>query len=105
MDATRITCGLGLFATVLLFASPLPAATTDRSSGRPTLTAELISDLEMVEEVQLSPDGQRVAFFVRKHGTEARTTRELWLATTEGELSQQRLLADYTALAEPRWSP
>jgi Tol biopolymer transport system component len=106
MDATRFTCGLGFLAAVLLAASPLPAATANHPSARASsLTAELIADLEMVDEIRLSPDGRNVAYLVRKHGTDSRTVRELWLATTEGELSQQRLLADHTAPAEPRWSP
>ena len=105
MDATRFTCGLGFLVAVVLAASPLPAATANHPPAASPLTAELIADLEMVEEVRLSPDGRSVAYLVRKHGTDSRTVRELWLATTEGELSQQRLLADYTALAEPRWSP
>jgi dipeptidyl aminopeptidase/acylaminoacyl peptidase len=94
-----------LVATASLISPAVCAATSELTRGGHSLTAAFIADLEMVEEVRLSPDGQSVAFFVRKHGVDARTVRELWLAPTEGEISQRRLLTDYTAVAEPRWSP
>ena len=88
----------------LLFAAcPVLASAGAAPAGR--LTADLIADLQLVEDVRISPDGRQVTYLTRGAGADGKTARELWIASAEGPLQQRRLLADYSSLAEPRWSP
>src|SRR5688500_13538924 len=71
------------------------------------LTLELMADLKMVEDAQLSPDGNWVTYLVSDETARDGKGRsiELWIATANGELSQRRLLPANLRATEARWSP
>ena len=60
-----------------------------------------------VSDVQVSPDGKRVAFVVRETVMESDKSEyrtQIWLASTDGKESRQVTFADQ-ASSRPRWSP
>ena len=60
-----------------------------------------------VSDVQVSPDGKRVAFVVRETILESDKSEyrtQIWLASTDGKESRQVTFADQ-ASGRPRWSP
>ncbi|MEW9797248.1 S9 family peptidase [Alteromonas sp. CYL-A6] len=64
-----------------------------------------IFDLEYVSEVQVSPDGEQVAYVRRSHDIMTDSTRSnIWLASTDGK-SHRPLLSSKKNYYAPRWSP
>lgn len=74
----------------------------------PVLTAEMVVDLKLVREVQISPDGERVAFVLevprgRGEGP-GPNHRELWTVDADGG-PLARYVAAPASVSSPVWSP
>jgi dipeptidyl aminopeptidase/acylaminoacyl peptidase len=60
--------------------------------------------LQEVAEAQISPDGSRIAYSIRKHDDPARSYTQMWMAdVTSGQ--SRRLGSDRDRGSGPRWSP
>ena len=70
-------------------------------------TPQEMAKYRPVSDVQVSPDGKRVAFVVRETIMESDKSEyraQIWLATTDGKESRQVTFSDQ-ASNRPRWSP
>jgi dipeptidyl aminopeptidase/acylaminoacyl peptidase len=70
------------------------------------LTPELLADLRVPSDPQISPDGQRIAFAV---GSTSRRDEHdvsaLWLADARGLTPARQITSGFTHDTAPRWSP
>ncbi len=89
----------------LVFLFLCAAGLLPRSASAAELTPELIVDLKMVQDVRLSADGKWVAYLVEGEGDGGGKSKKLWVASTEGALSQRRLLPDRNQVSVARWAP
>jgi dipeptidyl aminopeptidase/acylaminoacyl peptidase len=70
------------------------------------ITPELICDLKIAEDAQLSPDGKWVTYLVSDEtARDGKKSVELWMASAAGELSERRLLPAHLRVSIARWSP
>jgi dipeptidyl aminopeptidase/acylaminoacyl peptidase len=68
------------------------------------ITSADVSKLRSLGDVQLSPDGRRVAYAITRRDGGARPTSEAWIRDlTTGQ--DTRLGSDATRASAPRWSP
>ncbi len=96
----RQRTGLGL-AVLGIAASLLAAEAPDK------WTPQDMAMYRPVSDVQVSPDGTRVAFVVRETILESEKSEyrtQIWLASTDGRQSRQVTFADQSS-GRPRWSP
>ncbi len=64
-----------------------------------------IFELEVAADVQISPDGSRIAYLRRSMDVMKDSTRgSIWLIDTTGE-NHRPLLSDIASYSSPRWSP
>lgn len=99
--------GFALMASIIvcLFLPPIAGAEETARAGAPrALTPELIWARKSISDLQLSPDGIRLAMVVSEPVLGSDTRRNIWIY----ELSTRRL-RQFTASAKPdgrpRWSP
>jgi dipeptidyl aminopeptidase/acylaminoacyl peptidase len=72
----------------------------------PELTAEMIVDQSRPEELDLSPDGQYVAYSVTPHSKrEEHPTATVWVAPTDGSSAPRQFTTGTAQDHAPRWSP
>lgn len=88
-------------AAVALAAAAAPLA---QAPSRPGLQIADIYRLRTVADVQLSPDGSRVAYTVANHDRPGRPYSQLWLADLDTGRST-RLGDESESGTGPRWSP
>jgi dipeptidyl aminopeptidase/acylaminoacyl peptidase len=70
------------------------------------LTAETIVDLKIPEDLQLSPDGQQVAYtLVAYSKKEEHATSALWIASTSDARKARQFTQADAEDTHPRWSP
>ena len=70
------------------------------------LTAELIVDLAGPAEVQLSPDGRRVAYVLLPYSKKDESGGSaIWIADVDGSRPPRQFSAGVAADHRPRWSP
>ena len=89
----------------LLAAAASPAFAADAAADK--WTPQDMAKYRPVSDVQVSPDGKRVAFVVRETILESDKSEyrtQIWLASTDGKDSRQVTFADQ-ASGRPRWSP
>lgn len=69
------------------------------------LTAEIIVDALVPDEVRVSPDGSRVAFAVRSRGQSVEhASSAVWVAPTDGRSGATKLTSGTAEDRAPRWS-
>ena len=92
-------------AAVVLMASPCraqePAATSD---SRKPLTPEAAISLRTLSDLQLSPDGSRLAFVVTEPPKGEHRLRHIWLYDKPSN-SVRQFTASAKSETNPRWSP
>jgi dipeptidyl aminopeptidase/acylaminoacyl peptidase len=95
------TCALFLLA---IFAKPLLAQEAPKADAPKLLTPEASLNLRSISDLQLSPDGLRLAFVVSEPPKGERRARHIWLYDNQSGIIRQ---FTYSAKAEssPRWSP
>ena len=89
----------------LLAAAASAAVAADAAADK--WTPQEMAKYRPVSDVQVSPDGKRVAFVVRETIMESDKSEyrtQIWLASTDGRESRQVTFADQ-ASGRPRWSP
>ncbi len=70
------------------------------------LTADLIADLSIPREPQLTPDGRLVAYTLTPLSKkEEHETSAIWVAPTDGSSPPQRFTAGTAYDHSPKWSP
>ena len=72
------------------------------------LTAEQVLSIRDPGDVQISPDGRRVAFVItepRQPGSGNRAPTNIWLVPTDGSAHEARFEDSSGAETSPRWSP
>ncbi|MEO6892040.1 MAG: S9 family peptidase [Ktedonobacteraceae bacterium] len=85
--------------------TPQKALTTPTSSQRVPITPEIMGDIRFVDDAQLSPDGQRIAYVVQEQQPKQREPRShIWLAEASGG-EPEPLLDGRKHSTSPRWSP
>jgi dipeptidyl aminopeptidase/acylaminoacyl peptidase len=92
----------GMFATAAISIAPLVSPLAAQQT--PGLASTDISALRGLGDVQVSPDGKRVAYAVTRRDSPGRPRTETWirdLATS----AESRLGTDATGASSPRWSP
>ena len=96
----RVRTGLGVILLGIAF-----TGLSDTAPGK--WTPLEMARYRLVSDVQVSPDGKRVAYVVRdsvmeRDKSEYRT--QIWLADSDGKASRQATFADQSS-GRPRWSP
>lgn len=72
----------------------------------PELTAELIVDLALPQDVQIAPDGKQVAYTVTLASKKEEHERSaIWIASTDGAREARQFTSGETHDQHPRWSP
>jgi len=72
----------------------------------PVLTAELVADMALPREIDLSPDGARLAYALVPSGKcEEHATATLWVAMVDGARPPRPFTAGTANDRRPRWSP
>ncbi|GHO44181.1 alpha/beta hydrolase family protein [Ktedonospora formicarum] len=70
------------------------------------LNAEMIVDIQLLANVQVTPDGKRVAYTLgANYKKEGKSTNAIWLATTDGEHAPKQFTSGESQESSPRWSP
>ena len=70
------------------------------------ITPEVLCDLKIAEDAQLSPDGQWVTYLLSDETARGgKKTVELWMTAASGPSAQQRLLPHAATVSVARWSP
>src|SRR5262245_37846053 len=70
------------------------------------LTAELIADVAAPMDIQLSPDGRRVAYaLVPASKSEEHSASAIWIADVDGVRPPRQFTAGTAADRRPQWSP
>ncbi|WP_262693128.1 S9 family peptidase [Kordiimonas aquimaris] len=91
-----IACGFG-------FQAGAAHAATEAKSD--TLTVDHIIGLKTPRDIQVSPEGDWVAYVVARNDTEKdRGFRQIWMTSTDGKTTLP-LTASYTNASMPRWNP
>jgi dipeptidyl aminopeptidase/acylaminoacyl peptidase len=72
----------------------------------PELTADIIADVALPRDLDLSPDGSRVVYALVPIGKKAEhNSSPIWVAPTDGSSPPRRFTAGTAADTSPRWSP
>jgi dipeptidyl aminopeptidase/acylaminoacyl peptidase len=88
-----------------------PVKSSPISTGREThlITPEDVLSIRELRELQLSPDGKRVAFRVREpsdsKSPRAPRTANVWVVPTDGSELPRPLMPTLKNATSPRWSP
>jgi dipeptidyl aminopeptidase/acylaminoacyl peptidase len=86
-----------------------PANRVSAAGEAHLITAEDILSIREVRELQISPDGKRVAFTVREPADprlpRARRTSNVWIVGTTGSELPHALIPNVKNATSPRWSP
>jgi len=70
------------------------------------LTAEMIVDFAVPQELDISPDGTRVAYALSPNSKkEEHATSSLWVATTDGSRAARQFTRGDVEDHKPKWSP
>ncbi len=70
------------------------------------LTAEMIADMTIPYELQISPDGKHIVYTLRPFSKkEEHASSALWVATTDGSRPARQFTSDEAGNTHPRWSP
>jgi dipeptidyl aminopeptidase/acylaminoacyl peptidase len=88
-------------AAVMLAAIAPPQMAAQQAPG---LTSADISSLRGLGDIQVSPDGQHVAYSVTRRDTPGRPRNETWIRDLRTN-AESRLGTDATGASSPRWSP
>jgi dipeptidyl aminopeptidase/acylaminoacyl peptidase len=93
-----------ILLTVLRFGHPLVAQETGGSSGKMPLTPEAAINMHFLTDLQLSPDGTRLAFVVSEAPKGDKRAQHVWMYDKNGDVARQ---FTYSSKSEtnPRWSP
>ncbi|HEX7101933.1 MAG TPA: S9 family peptidase [Nitrolancea sp.] len=76
------------------------------AENQPEYTTELSVNLRLPSDVQLAPDGRRVAFVVAPIAhAEPKPTSEIWLAEAVDDAHSRRFTTAHAEERSPRWSP
>jgi dipeptidyl aminopeptidase/acylaminoacyl peptidase len=76
------------------------------ADNQPKYTTELSVSLRLPSDVQLAPNGQRVAFVVAPIAhAEPKPTSEIWLAGVGADANPRRFTTADAEERSPRWSP
>jgi dipeptidyl aminopeptidase/acylaminoacyl peptidase len=76
------------------------------AENQPKYTTELSVNLRLPSDVQLAPDGRRVAFVVAPIAhAESKPTSEIWLAEVTDDANPRRFTTAHAEERSPRWSP
>jgi dipeptidyl aminopeptidase/acylaminoacyl peptidase len=76
------------------------------AENQPKYTTELSVNLRLPSDVQLAPDGRRVAFAVAPIAhAEPKPTSEIWLAEVADDANPRRFTTAQAEERSPRWSP
>src|SRR5688572_29898966 len=88
----------------LVFASLL-SATAASAAERRTLTADDINALHELDDPQVSPEGEWVAYTVRTADlVKDKRITHIWMASWDGKRAVQLTRSEHSAHT-PRWSP
>lgn len=89
---------------VLLVQNPLPAQAPPTGETAKALTPEVFLNLRFLSDLQLSPDGSRLAFVVSDPPKGERRAQHIWIYDQKSQSARQ---FTYSAKSEtsPRWSP
>ena len=97
---------ISIFLMTLLLGGTALAQSTERSH---VVTPEDVLSIREVRELNLSPDGKRVAFRVREPADPKKPrvprTTNLWVVSTDGTEPPHPLLPNLKNVNSPRWSP
>ena len=94
---------LGLVLTILLLPAMLLAQTAE--TGRRKFTVDDFLQLRLVQDPQMSPDGQWVAYVVNTTNLkEDKHERRIWMIPAAGG-DAIALSAEHVSSGHPRWSP
>src|SRR6185436_310921 len=97
---------ISIFLMTLLLGGTALAQSTERSH---VVTPEDVQSIREVRELNLSPDGKRVAFRVREPADPKKPrvprTTNLWVVSTDGTEPPHPLLPNLKNVNSPRWSP
>ncbi|MDP7204599.1 MAG: hypothetical protein QGH11_03465, partial [Pirellulaceae bacterium] len=74
-----------------------------KNTARRTITPEDLRNFKLVGDPQLSADGARVCFVVKKVGKKNDYQTSLWMG--ESEKGRPRQFTQGTKDSQPRWSP
>ena len=101
---TTFLCGGNTLAS-----TPFTATQVATGPDGSPLTPQDILSIREVRELQISPDGKRVAFRVREPGN-AKLPREprqsnIWIVPTDGSELPRPLIPNLKKASSPRWSP
>lgn len=99
-DTMRFIARTVAIATVLFATATAPVA----AQQGPGLASTDISALRGLGDVQVSPDGRRVAYAVTRRDTPGRPRSETWIRDLAAK-TESRLGTDATGASSPRWSP
>src|SRR2546423_12479181 len=107
-DLISTTLATFLFATMVLAQEAVKSSPT--SAGDPHLiTPEDVLSIREVRELQISPDGKRVAFRVREPADpelpRVPRTTNIWIVSTDGKEPPHPLVPNLKNASSPRWSP
>lgn len=66
-----------------------------------------ISDVRVIGDIQIAPDGKRVAFVIweRANAEQAKRTGRIWVVSTDGSGTAQPFVKSRKEESCPRWSP
>ena len=98
-----------LFAGAVLAQNPVKSSTTSTKDEAHLITPEDVLSIREIRELQISPDGKRVAFRVRepadpKLPRNPRVTN-VWTVPTDGSEPPRPLIPQLINATTPRWSP
>lgn len=98
-----------LWAGTVTAQSPITSTPITPTLDRVPLTPKDILSLREIKELQLSPDGKKVAFVVREpHDPrlpQAPRTANIWVVPSDGSERPQPLIPKLKNATSPRWSP
>jgi dipeptidyl aminopeptidase/acylaminoacyl peptidase len=102
MDTARTRAAAVLAAAVVTIVAAAAGLTAQQSS-RAWTSADLVA-IRRAADVQISPDGKRIAYTMLASQRSGRSTSQIWIHDV-GAGTTARLGGDRDAGAHPRWSP
>src|ERR1051325_122230 len=108
-DLISIILATFLFTGAVLAQNQIKSSTTSTKTEPHLITPEDVLSIREIRELQISPDGKRVAFMVREPADpnlprESRATN-VWTVPTDGSAPPRPLILDLRNATTPRWSP
>ena len=108
-DLISTTLATFLFASMVLAQDPVKPSTISTASEKHLITPEDVLSIRELRELQISPDGKRVAFRVREPADPKlpRVPRatNIWIVSTDGREPAHPLIPNLKNASSPRWSP